>query len=132
MMSDAPLSLAPSGGAEADRALREDGHGVADLDVAALRARQPGREDVRTEHDVFVGQARRDRCEVGSGVRHQQVLGPRAVDGVAEAPAADAAAALRVHTVQAVEALAAWRDGADDDALPDGVELFEARLRAPR
>ena len=62
-----------------------------------------------------------NRREVGARVGHEQVLGPRAVDGVAEAPAAERAAALRVRAVQAVEALAARRDRADDDALADRV-----------
>ena len=52
-------------------------------------------------------------------MRDEQVLGPRAVDGVAEAPAPQRAAALRVRRVQAVEALPARRDGADDHSLPD-------------
>ena len=32
-----------------------------------------------------------------------------------------------MHTIQAVEALAARSDGANDDALPDAVKLFESR-----
>ena len=71
-------------------------------------------------------------CAVG----HEQVLGLRAVDGVAEAPAADglvagAVAALREVAGQAGVALAARRDGADEDALADlvaghaGAELLD-------
>ena len=67
-----------------------------------------------------------NRRQVGARVGHQQVFGPRAVDRVAEPPAAERAAALRVRAVQAVEALPAGRDRADDHALADGVVLLEA------
>ena len=74
---------------------------------------------------VLVGQRWRNRREVRARVGHQQVLGPRAVDRVAEPPAAERAAALRVGAVQAVEALAARRNRADDDPLADLVLSFE-------
>src|SRR5207237_1743047 len=48
------------------------------------------------------------------------------IDRVAESPAADAPATLRVHAVQAIEALAARRDGADDDTLPDRVVRLQS------
>ena len=64
-------------------------------------------------------------------VRHQEVLGLRAVDRVAEAPAADrlvaaAVSALRPLRRQAGPALAARRDRADQDALADGEALTPA------
>ena len=111
--------------AQADRALREHRHGVADLDAAAFGAAQAGREDVGHQHDLLVGEPVGNRRQVGPGVGHQQVLGPRAVDRVAEAPAAQRPATLRVRAVEAVEALAARRDGADDDALADVILRLE-------
>ena len=52
-------------------------------------------------------------------MRHQQVFGLAAIDGVAKAPAAGhLAAALGLMSVEATVALATGRDGADDDALP--------------
>ena len=115
-------------GAQPDRALREHGHGVADPDAAALGAAQAGREDVGHEHDLLVAQPVGNRRQVGARIGNEQVLGPRAVDGVAEAPAAERAAALRVRAVQAVEALAARRDRADDHALAD---VYRARAPHP-
>src|SRR5262249_27515567 len=43
-----------------------------------------------------------------------------------ELPAAQRPAALRARSIQAVEALPARRDGADDDPLADGVDVFES------
>ena len=57
--------------------------------------------------------------QVRARMRDEQILGPGSVDGVAEAPAPERPAALRVRRVQAVEALPARRDGPDDHPLPD-------------
>ena len=59
-------------------------------------------------------------------MRNEQVLSPRTVDRIAEAPSAQRAAALRASVIQAIEALAAWSDRADDDAVPDCVLVLEA------
>ena len=60
-------------------------------------------------------------------MRHQQVLRPGAVDGVAEAPAAERPATLGVRRVQAIEALAARRDRSDDHPLADRELILEPR-----
>ena len=123
-------------GAQADRALGEDDDRVADLDAAGLRPAEAGRGDVGEQHDLLVGHAVGDVREVGLGRRDEQVLGLRAVDGVAEAPAADglvavAVAALAEVAGQAGSALAARRDRADEHALADlvaghaGAELVD-------
>ena len=115
----------PKRRAQANRTLREDGDRVADLHAAAFGAAQAGREDIWHEHDLLVAEPVGNRRQVGSCVGHQQVLGPRAVDGVAEAPAAQRAATLRVRAVETVEALPAGRDGADDHALADVILRLE-------
>ena len=94
---------------------------------AASMPRQARRQDVRDEQHVVVREAVGDGRQVRRRVRHEQVLRPRAVDRVAEAPAARRAAALRRRAVEAVVALAARRDGGDDDALADGVVVVQAR-----
>jgi hypothetical protein len=131
-----PHQLRAEGGAEPDRALGEDGDGVADPHAARLRAADAGRGDVGEQDHLFVGNAIRDLCQIGLRARDEEVLGLRAVDGVAEAPAADrfvavAVSALRELAGEAGVALAAWGDGAHDDALADRVaghadsELFD-------
>ena len=52
------LELGAERGAQADRALREDRHGVADSNVAALRTATARSRRCPAEHDLFVGQAR--------------------------------------------------------------------------
>src|SRR5262249_10515050 len=99
------LQLRAQRRAQADWALREDGDRSAYADVAALGARQARGKDVGAQHHVLIAQGVGNRREVRAGVGHQQILGPRAVDRVAEAPTSDAAAALGVRSVQAVEAL---------------------------
>ena len=109
--------------AEPDGSLGEDGDRVADPDLSALRGGEAGRHDVRAEEDVLVREAGGDLGQVGLRVGDEDVLGLAAVDGVAEAPAADgleavaAVAALRRTARQAGAALAARRDGAGDDAV---------------
>ena len=113
--------LRAEGRAQADGALGEDGDRIADLDARALGAAQPGREDVGDQQHVLVAQAVGNGREVRLRVGHEQVFRPRPVDGVAEPPASQRSAALRVAAVQAVEALPAWRDRADHDPLADVV-----------
>ena len=75
-------------GAQPDRPLREHRHRVADADAAALRAGEAGRHDVGAHQHLLVGETVRHRRKVRHGVGHEHVLGLAAVDGVAEAPAA--------------------------------------------
>src|SRR5262245_57280716 len=112
-----------------DRALREHGNAVTDFDAAAFRAGEAGRENVRAQQDILVCEAGRDDGEVGFRIRNEQILGPGAVDGVAELPAAHWAAALRGRSVQAVEALPARRDGPNDDTIADRVKILETRAK---
>ncbi len=123
--------------AEADRALREDDHGIADphlppdsapaKPVEAMSARSTTCSSVRPSGILR---------QVGLGIGDQQVFGLRAVDRVAEAPAADrlvapAVAALRLVLREAGAALAAGGDGADEHPVADlvarhaGSQLFD-------
>ena len=128
--------LRARGRAQADRALGEDDDRVADANLARLGAGEAGRRDVGQQHDLLVGQRLGDLGQVGLRVRDEQVLGLRAVDRVAEAPAADglvagAVAALAQLAAEAGVALAARRDGADEHAVADlvagdaGAELLD-------
>ena len=107
MMSEAPFSFAPSVAHRPIGPCAKTATASPTLMLPLSAPGQAGREDVRAQQDVFVASARRNRREVGARVRHEQVLGPGAVDRVAEPPAAQRAAALRVGAVQAVEALPA-------------------------
>ena len=66
------------------------------LHAARLGAGEAGRHDVGQQDDLLVGEVVRDLGQVGLGVRDQQVLGLRAVDGVAEPPAAERFVAVAV------------------------------------
>jgi hypothetical protein len=70
-----------------------------------------------------------DWREVRTSLGNEGILGPRTVDGVAEAPAAGRSAALRVHTVEAIETLATRRDRLHNHALPDRVLVLQARTK---
>src|SRR5687767_4362213 len=115
----------PERRAQANRALGKDRDRVADPDVAAFRTGQSGRKNVWTHEHGFIVEIARDRREIRARVRHEQVLGPCAIDRIAKAPASQRPAALRVRAVQAVEALATGCDRADDDALSDPVMRVE-------
>ena len=120
--------------AESDGALGEDRHRIAHLDVAAFRPTQSRREDVGHEHDLLVGEGVRNVRQIGARVRDEEEVCPGPIDRVAEPPAAQRSAALRVRAVQAVEALTARRNGADDHALADlilGLEPLTKRLDDP-
>ena len=119
------LQLGAERRAQPDRPLSKDRDRIADANLAALGAAEPGGKDVRTQQHFLVREGRGNRREVGARVRHEQVLRPGAVDGVPEAPAAERAAALRVRAVEAVETLPARRDGADDDPLTDAILAVE-------
>ena len=86
--------------AKADRSLRKDDDGVADANIRRFRAAESGRSDVGEQHDLLVAQFIRNLRQVRLRIRDQQIFSLRAVDGVAETPAADcfdafAMAALR-------------------------------------
>ena len=126
MISEAPRSFAPSVAHSPIGPCAKTATASPTL-TSPLSAPERPVEEMSGQHQhLLVGEPVRNRRQVGARVGHEQVLGPGAVDGVAEAPAAERAMALRVHAVQAVEALAARRDGADDDALADRVVLVEA------
>src|ERR1043165_7166470 len=127
-------------GAEADRPLREPRDLVAESHLTRLGAADSGRRDVGEQHDLFIGQIVRNLREVRLRVRNEEVLGLCAVDGVAEAPAAEwlaviAVTALRVVPGETRMTLAAGRDGADQDAIADlvaghaGAELRDDAAR---
>ena len=120
--------------AQSGRSLREHRDAVADAHVAALSPRDPRRQDVGHEDDVFVGELFGNRREIRPRVGHEQILGPGAVDRVAEPPAARRPVALRIRTVEARVALPARRDGADDHALADvvlGLETLAEGVNHP-
>ena len=110
--------------AKADRSLREDHDRVADANVRGFRAAESGRSDVGEQHHLFVAQLVRNFREVRLRVRNEQIFRLRAVDRVAEAPAADrfdtfAMSALRPLCREAGPALSAGRDRADEHAIAD-------------
>jgi hypothetical protein len=70
--------------AQSNRPLCEHSDDVADLDVRVFCAGEPGGHDVRAHQHLVVGQPRRDRREVGLGIRHQHIFGLGTVDGVAK------------------------------------------------
>ena len=79
-----------------DRAGADDRHGVARLHLAVEHAAlEAGRQDVAEHHQRFFVGAVGNRIEAGVGVRNANELGLRAVDGVAEDPAAGRA--VREH-----------------------------------
>ena len=101
-----------------------------------LGAAEAGRRDVGEQDHLLVGEVVRDLGEVRLRGWNEQVFGLRAIDGVAEPPAADrlvaaAVAALARLPGEARAALAARRDRADEDALADlvagdaGAELVD-------
>src|SRR5690606_1423109 len=121
------------GGAQADRALGEHHHYVANLDVGRLGPGKAGGHDVRAHQHLFVAQAVRYGGQVGLGVGNQYVLGLGTVDAVAKTPSthgfvavAAAAAVLRGQAVLAGIGGEAGADGAGDDPLAFLVALYVA------
>ena len=136
MTSAAPMSLAPA------VAHRPIGPCAKTTTVSPIRTLP----DSAPEKPVEAMSASRTTCssvsavgdlgQVGLRVRDEQVLGLRAVDRVAEAPAADRLVAAAVTALgrladEAGVALAARRDRADEDAVADlvaddaGTELVD-------
>ena len=124
MTSAAPMSLAPA------VAHRPIGPCAKTTTVSPIRTRPDSAPEKPVEamsaSSTTCSSVRlvRDLGQVGLRVRHEQVLGLRAVDRVAEAPAADrlvagAVAALREAPDEAGAALAAGGDRADQDAIAD-------------
>ena len=117
------LELGARRRAQANRPLRKNRYGVADLHLAAFRSGNSRGGNVRQQDDLLVAQVVRNLRQVRLRVRHQKVLRLRAVDGVSEFPAADRSAALRPVAAQAVIALTARSDRPDQDALADRVTV---------
>ncbi len=113
------LELRARRGAEANGTLRKHGHRVADLNVAAFGGGDASGGDVCKQHHLLVTKVVWNRREIRLREWHQHVFGLRSVDRVAEPPAPDGAAALRWIAAQAVVALSAGRDGADENAVAD-------------
>src|ERR1700680_3327560 len=78
-----------SGGAQADRSLREDRHRVADTNLAALCTAEAGRHDVRTHKHLLVGQIVGNQRQICHGVRYPDKLRLAAIDGIAKLPTTD-------------------------------------------
>ena len=126
MMNEAPINFAPGGGAQADRSLRKNDDRIADANVRRFRAAESGRSNVGEQDHLFVGQFVWNLREIRLRIRDEQIFGLRAVDGVAESPAADrfdtfAVAALRPLRGQTGAALTARRDRADQNAIANFV-----------
>lgn len=86
--------------AETYRPLRKNGNGIADPNVRRFRTAEPGRGNIGEQDNLFVAEFIWNFREIGLGVGNEQKFRLRAVDGVAESPAADgfdafAVAALR-------------------------------------
>ena len=117
------LEARAGGRAEPDRALGEDGDGLADLHVRSLGGRDAGGRDVGEQHALLVAEVVGDLREVRLSVGHAEVVGLHAIGRVAEPPAADhlplvlVAGALCTVAVLAEEAAAARGDGADEHAV---------------
>jgi hypothetical protein len=77
---------------------------------------EAGRQDVAEHHQRFFVGAFGNGIEAGVGVGNADELGLRAVDGVAEDPAAGRA--VRVHLLAAIDAFAAGADAGDQDRSP--------------
>lgn len=125
---DQPRATQPGagGGTQADGALGEHRHAVADPDVGGLRPGEAGGHDVRAHQHLVIGEAVGHRREVGLGIRHPQVLGLGAVDGVAEAPATHGLVAVGV--VAAVLGAAAVLAGIGGEARADGAGNYPLAL----
>ncbi|MNY34189.1 hypothetical protein D3C86_1685110 [compost metagenome] len=83
-----PFETRTGHGTEADWPESENRNGIADADLAPLRAGKTGGHDVRAHQHLFVAQAVGNRAQVGQRIRHQHVFGLTAIDGIAELPAA--------------------------------------------
>src|SRR5215475_3195389 len=86
--------------AQPDRSLRKDNHRISNPNVAGLSATETCRSNIRQQHYLLIGQLIRNFGEIRLGVWYQQVFGLRAIDGVAEAPAADGFIAFTVSTLR--------------------------------
>jgi hypothetical protein len=111
---------------QTDRSLGEHRHAVTDLHIAALRPGDAGGSDVRDHEDLLIRQSLGDRCEIRPRIRHQEILGPRPIDGVPKPPSAHRTVTLRVDPIEAVETLPAGRDRADDDPLTNRILVLQA------
>ena len=89
MMNEAPDQFRSRGGAQADGSLRKNRNRIADANIRRFRAAESSRSDVREQDHLFVGEFVWNFGQVRLGIRDKQIFGLRAVDGVAESPAAD-------------------------------------------
>lgn len=110
--------------AKSYRSLRKHSHRIADANAAPFGTREAGGKNIRAHEHLLVGQVVRHRCKVRDGIRNQQVLRLRAVDRIAEFPAADclpsalgSGTVLRVKAAQAGCGRARRRDRAGNDTL---------------
>ena len=101
---------------EPDRPDADDRHGAARLHLAVEHAAfEAGRQDVAEHHQRFFVGAFGNGIEAGVGIGDADKLGLRAVDVVAEDPAAGRA--MRVHLLAAIVAFAAGADAGDQDPV---------------
>ncbi len=108
MISDPPFSLAPAVAQSPIGPRGKDSHRVTDLHV--LR-----------EHGLLITQLIRNFRQVSLSVRHEQIFGLRAVDGVPKFPAADRATALRPMSAEPKAALAAGGNRIDQHTIANMV-----------
>ncbi|MCY1529273.1 hypothetical protein D9M68_644070 [compost metagenome] len=127
-------------GAQADRALGENRHDVADADIGVFRALEARGHDVRAHQHLFVRQAVGHRRQIGLRVRHEHVFRLGAVDLVAESPAGrglvtmaaakphrrEVAAVLRCDAVLGGIRVEVGADRPGDDPLPLLVVCYRA------
>ena len=101
---------------ETDRAGTDDRDAAARLDLTVEHAAfEAGGQDIAEHHQSLFIDPGGNRIKAGVGVRDPHVFGLRAVDPVAEDPAASRA--VRIHTAAAIGALAAGRDAGDQNAI---------------
>ena len=111
------LQLGSGGGAKADGTLGKNGDRIADLNISTLGCGNPCGGDIGDKHYLLVAKIVRNFGQIRLREWNQQIFSLRAVDRIAESPAADGAAALREIASEAIETLSARRDCADQNAV---------------
>ena len=110
------IELRREQGCKPDRSRADDRHGTARLNLAVEHAAfEAGRQDVAEHHQRFFVCAVGNRIEACVRVGNANELGLRAVDLVAENPAAGGA--MRIHELSAIVAFAAGADAGDQDPV---------------
>ena len=129
MMNDAPINFAPAV-AQSPIGPCAKTTTVSPISMFADSAPlNPVERDIGEQHNLFVAQFVRNFCKVRLRIWHEQIFGLRAVDRVAEAPAADrfdafAVAALRPLRRQTGATLPAGRDRADENPIANLVSGY--------